>query len=427
MTTTSKISAAFVHPSSHSPILFGITHPNTRQSSNLLQSLPSSLFPEDNKIDHFLPVIDEMNIAALNFPLENPKESTKSVGSIKFNEGKCVMYNGMSFSLASTLNVPSGQTEQRQNFNYPVEVIGHRGSLYSALENTSKSFIDAAKAGADGVELDVFLLKCGTLVVFHGSGGDEEPGLLHQYCKVEGSILDYTAAEARNLLTFNKNYAEFGCGPDKITHPGDQDHYCYVETLEEVLKNLRDHPEVPSNFSIKIELKGPGTALPAVQLVQKLNMTHRCHYSSFEHSRIAEVREHDPSVITGALFADDIPNDFVERSIAAGATEIHLKYDTCTSDRIQRIHAAGLRSMAWLRGPIGMKDAVTSKYFDVGNEDETMYDVLLRSGVQSICGNRPEVIVKVVESQGRRINWTAGSSFDEEKKSEDWTLIALKT
>ncbi len=235
--------------------------------------------------------------------------------------------------------------------------------------------------------------------------------------------MDYTAVEARNLLTFNKNYAEFGCGPDKITHPGDPDHYCYVETLEEVLKNLRDHPDVPSNFSIKIELKGPGTAFPAIQLVRKLNMTHRCHYSSFDHSRIAEVRELDPSAITGALFADDIPEDFVERSIAAGATEVHLKYDTCTSDRIRRIHSVGLRSMAWLRGPIGMKEDVTSKYFDVGNEDEMMYDVLLRSGVQSICGNRPEVIVKVVESQGRRINWTADSNFDEEKKSDDWSLI----
>ena len=70
-----------------------------------------------------------------------------------------------------------------------VEIIGHRGSPYTALENTSRSFIHAAQAGADGVELDVFLLpKCQTLVVFHGSGGDENPGLLHLYCGVEGSM-----------------------------------------------------------------------------------------------------------------------------------------------------------------------------------------------------------------------------------------------
>jgi glycerophosphoryl diester phosphodiesterase len=71
---------------------------------------------------------------------------------------------------------------------HPIEVVGHRGSLYTALENTSRSFLDAAKAGADAVEMDVFLLKCGTLVVFHGTGSDEKPGLLDLYCGVEGSM-----------------------------------------------------------------------------------------------------------------------------------------------------------------------------------------------------------------------------------------------
>jgi glycerophosphoryl diester phosphodiesterase len=76
----------------------------------------------------------------------------------------------------------------RYEHTHPIEVIGHRGSLYSALENTSRSFLHAAAAGADSVELDVFLLKCGTLVVFHGSGNDTNPGLLDLYCGVEGSM-----------------------------------------------------------------------------------------------------------------------------------------------------------------------------------------------------------------------------------------------
>lgn len=69
-----------------------------------------------------------------------------------------------------------------------IKNIGHRGSPYTALENTGRSFVHAAQAGADGVELDVFLLKCGTLVVFHGSGDDNNPGLLNSYCEVEGSM-----------------------------------------------------------------------------------------------------------------------------------------------------------------------------------------------------------------------------------------------
>ena len=205
--------------------------------------------------------------------------------------------------------------------------------------------------------------------------------------------LDYTAEEAKRLLTFNKNYAEFGCGPDLITHPDDPFHYCYVHTLEEVLVTLRD---ASSSFIIKIELKGPNTAIPSIELVNKLNMSHRCHYSSFIHSRIAEVRSVTVDAITGALFDDRLPADFVQQALAVGATEVHLKYDTCTLDIVQMAHEAGLRVMAWFRGPIGMKEDCDTKYFDVGNEDIGMYQIVLRSGVDSMCVNRPDAMVKTL-------------------------------
>eukprot|EP00571_Detonula_confervacea_P005340 CAMPEP_0172314220 /NCGR_PEP_ID=MMETSP1058-20130122/21988_1 /TAXON_ID=83371 /ORGANISM="Detonula confervacea, Strain CCMP 353" /LENGTH=336 /DNA_ID=CAMNT_0013028029 /DNA_START=355 /DNA_END=1365 /DNA_ORIENTATION=+ len=306
------------------------------------------------------------------------------------------------YSLASKLDVTHVPLKHQD-----IKVIGHRGSPYTALENTARSFIHAAQAGADGVELDVFLLKCGNLVVFHGSGGDENPGLLHSYCGVEGSILDYTAQDARRLLTFNKNFEEFGCGPYKITHPDDNidhlPHYCYVHTLEEVLTTLRDHPDVSPKFTIKIELKGPDTSVPAVELVRKLNMKHRCQYSSFDHSRIAEVRMLDASAITGALFASHVPKDFVDRCLAVGANEVHFKYDTCSYDRVQMAHQAGLDTMAWFRGPKGMDEDSKFKYFDVGNEDEAMYKSVLRSGVSSMCVNRPNIMVAALERMSSNV------------------------
>jgi glycerophosphoryl diester phosphodiesterase len=227
--------------------------------------------------------------------------------------------------------------------------------------------------------------------------------------------LDYTAEEAKQSLKFNKHFEEFGCGPEFITHPDDLatealgqepiSHYCYVHTLEEVLVTLRDHPNVSPTLSIKIELKGEGTAAPSVQLVEKLNMMHRCHYSSFDHTKIAEVRALSPDAKTGALFANDVPDDFVQRAIAVGATEVHLKYDTCTYERIQAAHAAGLGTMAWFRGPIGMREDTTKKYRDVGNEDERMYEVVLRSGVRGMCVNRPDVMSKLADKLQRRIQW----------------------
>ncbi len=240
--------------------------------------------------------------------------------------------------------------------------------------------------------------------------------------------LDYTAEEAKQTLSFNKNFAEFGCGPCFITHPDDMatesigeehiSHYCYIHTLEEVLITLRDHPDVPPTLTIKIELKGHGTAQPAVKLVEKLNMMHRCHYSSFDHSKIAEVRAFCPDAVTGVLFADDVPDDFVERAISVGASEVHLKYDTCTYSRIQKAHSAGLGTMAWFRGPRGMSED-TSKYRDVGNEDESMYEVVLASGVRSMCVNRPDIMAQLAEKLQRRIVWNeAVSSIGREKKSD---------
>jgi hypothetical protein len=60
--------------------------------------------------------------------------------------------------------------------------------------------------------------------------------------------MDYTADEALRYLSFDSDYEGFVCGPDMMTRPGDDDHYCRKHTLEEVLSTLRDHPDVPSDF-----------------------------------------------------------------------------------------------------------------------------------------------------------------------------------
>lgn len=214
--------------------------------------------------------------------------------------------------------------------------------------------------------------------------------------------LDYTSDEAVRLLTFDEGYDGFVCGPSEMTRPGDDPHLCRVHTLEEVLATLRDHPGVPPGFVVYVELKGPGTSIPAVELVGRMDVGRmRVRYSSFDHSRIVEVREADERAVTGALFSGRVPDDFVEAAIAAGADEVHLRYDTCTYDRVREAHRAGLNTMAWFRSPLGMREDCSTSYIDVGNEDESMYRTVLRSGVGSVCVNRPDVMVKVLEGMNR--------------------------
>jgi glycerophosphoryl diester phosphodiesterase len=158
---------------------------------------------------------------------------------------------------------------------------------------------------------------------------------------------------------------------------------------------IRNHPKIPPNFAVRIDFKGPNTAEPTVKLVGRLGMAHRIGYSSFDHSRILEVRKLEGDAGTGAIF-DFLPADFTQQAIAAGADEVRLNYDMCPRDAVQLAHRAGLQTMAWFRAPRGMRQDFLDKYYNVRNEDVDMYRMVLRSGVESMCVNRPDVIVRAL-------------------------------
>mmetsp|Transcript_26001 Transcript_26001/g.72531 ORF Transcript_26001/g.72531 Transcript_26001/m.72531 type:complete len:389 (+) Transcript_26001:356-1522(+) len=268
-------------------------------------------------------------------------------------------------------------------------VVGHRGALYDELENTREGFNHCANMGCDAVELDVFALEDGSVIVFHGAGNDRNPGLLQEYCNVPGSILDMKTFEETQRLTFNPNFAEFPCAPDKILSGK-------IPKLDDVLLDAKK-----SGLHLKIELKGAGTVQPTLDLVDKYGMVDQCSFSSFDLPRLKELRDLRPQrdsmtgkhvYQTGALF-DDTPFDFLKQAMDVGADEIHLRYDECTPERIACIHALGMGSMAWLCGPVTMTSYAESKYLDVGNEDEGCFEILLRTGVQQVCVNKPDVVI----------------------------------
>lgn len=307
------------------------------------------------------------------------------VSDLSSDDSDLILLNGK--SLRQTLNV---DTVDPDKLNRQPWIVGHRGCLYQELENTRMGFQKCAEMGADAVELDVFLLKCGNLIVFHGAGSDKNPGQLFEYCGVEGSILDLTYEEALQL-SFDPNSTEFPCPEGRILAGR-------IPTLEQVLLDAKE-----SGLHLKIELKGPGTVEPTLDLVDRLDMVSQCSFSSFDLERIALVRNLRPQRCpirgehiykTGALF-DDLPDNFIEQATAVDADEIHVRYDTCSLPVIDSIHEAGFGSMAWLRGPIGMNDDCMERFWDVGNEDESMFKALLQTGVQQLCVNRPDTLVSL--------------------------------
>jgi hypothetical protein len=57
-----------------------------------------------------------------------------------------------------------------------------------------------------------------------------------------------------------------------------------------------------------------------------------------------------------------------------------------------------MKSLAWCGGPKAMRKDGTLKYMDVFNEDENMYNCVLNTGVQAMCVNRPDLLLKMVEN-----------------------------
>ena len=118
---------------------------------------------------------------------------------------------------------------------------------------------------------------------------------------------------------------------------------------------------------------------------------------------------------TGELFTDP-PEDFVEKAKEVDATEVHLRYDTCTKDRVDAIHEAGLGSMAWCRGPTTMRKDM-KKFDDVKEEDEHVYALALQSGVKAMCVNRPDKLVSLVQAVADAAAAAAAANDDEDDES----------
>lgn len=208
------------------------------------------------------------------------------------------------------------------------KVWGHRGAAGYAPENTIPAFALAAEQGADGVELDIQLTRDGEIVVIH----DET---IDRVSNGTGRVMDYSLEELKRL-NFNKNFPQFG--------------FVTIPTLEEVFSLLKD-----SGLVVNVELKTnivfyEGIEEKAVQVAEKMGMSERVIYSSFNHYSVLKVKEFAPRTKTGFLYTDGIIN-IAKYAKQYGVNAIHppannLKYrgvvQSCMEEGIN-IHVWNVR------------------------------------------------------------------------------------
>ena len=193
-----------------------------------------------------------------------------------------------------------------------VERIGHRGAPRRYLENTTPSFQEALRLGADAIELDVHVTTDGLPVVHHDPVLSARVTPTSMVRKALDSI-DGAAVASIDL----------GAGSR-------------IPTLAEVLKVMRGRKAY-------VEVKA-GDIQAVADVIDASGTT--CAVHSFDHDAVASARQIAPHIPRGVLFDDwpASPAVIVERT---AARDVWPKNSLVTAKRVKELQGIGCRVIVW--------------------------------------------------------------------------------
>lgn len=188
--------------------------------------------------------------------------------------------------------------------------IGHRGAMGHETENTIASVKKALELNVDMIEIDVFLIKSGELMVFH----DE---MLDSLTDTSGKIEDFTLEELQKVVV-------------KGNHQ--------IPTLDEVIET------VDRLVVLNIELKGKNTAKPTFALLQKYFqkgwIKEDFVISSFLWDELESFRKLDKQIPI-AILTEENPLEAIAIGKKLNAVAINPWWKTLTAENSQQIHDEG--------------------------------------------------------------------------------------
>jgi glycerophosphoryl diester phosphodiesterase len=196
-------------------------------------------------------------------------------------------------------------------------IIGHRGAMGYETENTIASIEKAVALGAPMIEIDVFQIASGELVVFH----DNE---LDRLSNTSGPITSFTWETLQEVVL------EGGHS---------------IPLLQTVLNQLA------GRAALNIELKGPNTAAPVANLLEVYlsNGTWKEEdllISSFDWNLLLETRDFLPEISIGVL-TEAHPLEAIPKAIELSAVSINPYYKDLDATIVAQIHAAGFKVYTW--------------------------------------------------------------------------------
>jgi len=197
--------------------------------------------------------------------------------------------------------------------NNDIQVIGHRGAMGHALENTLESVKKAIALKADGIEIDVFKTKSGDLVVYHDS-------ILSRLSNSNAFIEEISLDSIKKIQLINGSS---------------------IPTLNEVIDLI------PDDIFLNIELKGKGTAIPTIEILRNyfnkdLIKEENLLISSFDWDELLILRSVSQEIPIGVLI-DGNPLLALKFAEEVKATSINSDYKFLNKKNIELINAMGYK------------------------------------------------------------------------------------
>ncbi len=198
-----------------------------------------------------------------------------------------------------------------------MKIFGHRGAAGLVAENTLESVAKALEYKVDGIEIDVHRCKTGELVVIHDETVDRTTN-------GKGKVSEYTYAELIRIRTLEG---------------------CKIPLLTEVLDLIQ------TNCVLNIELKGIGTALPTIELLEKYIKNSGWKHddfilSSFDHSQLFQIKKMTSKFRLGVLTEESVTTALrVAQTLEAFS--IHPPIATLTQDDVALAKKQGYEVYVW--------------------------------------------------------------------------------
>ncbi len=212
-------------------------------------------------------------------------------------------------------------------------VVGHRGAMGHAPENTMTSFEEAVELGADMFEFDVRLTKDGIPVIVHDANLD----------RTSNKSLYVAELTAKDLLELDAgSWFDLRFAGERIPR---------LATLLKWAHNKKN--KSGDLLSFFVELKVDGDESRREQLIQavlkelkEFKVINRSVIISFDEPSLAIAHKLSPTTATGFLYSDFL-YDALDRAKALKVNHLLPRKDRVTGDLVTDAHDNGMAVMAW--------------------------------------------------------------------------------